>query len=278
MEQKQLITIAPGNYESALRENIKLENEQADLAVKTAEKLVIKNDQQLKDAKEDFTIIRGRIRDLEDRRTSIVAPINAAVKAINDLFRIPADKLAKAKLATEQKVVAYERQKEEERLAEERRLREEAEREERKRREEKERQEREWREKEAKAKAEAEEKARKAQEATNAKEKARLEAEAEKARQIADKAKEKADSRAIEASEVFVAPKTVEKVAVKVAGTRQVERWFAQVIDESKIPDTFAGRSLWKIDESALNELAKSLKTRDCPIPGVRFYSESKLS
>ena len=275
MEQKQLVTVSPGNYEAQLRENIKVETEQADLALRSAEKLVIKDDGKLKEAKEDTVIIRNRIGDLEDKRKGIVSPLNMAVKAINELFKGPADKFSRAKYALETKVAEYEREKEQRRLAEEKRLREEAEREERKKREEKERQEREWREKEAKAKREAEEAERKAKEATNAKARAEAEEKARKAREEAAKAAAKAADRAVEAAEVVVIPKTVETEEVKVSGFRKkTVKWYAKVINPSQVPQEYAGRKLWMIDEKALNDLATALKTPDCPIPGVRFYSE----
>jgi DNA repair exonuclease SbcCD ATPase subunit len=275
MENKQLINVTPVNYEKAVQEFTQEESKAADLCLMDARKMVIKNDEDCKTAMESFVIARNRINDLEGKRTSITGPLGDVVKKINDLFRSPADKLKEARDTYNNKATAYRREQEEKRLEAERQARLKAEAEEKRKREEKERQEREWRAKEAKAKEEAAALARKAANERNEANRADMEAQAEKALQEAAKAQEKANERAQQAAEVFVAPKVVEKTEVKVAGFRAKSvKWYAKVINPAQVPAEFAGRKLWVVDEKALNDLATALKTGECPIPGVRFYSE----
>lgn len=276
MVEKQLITVTPTNYSKAIEEFTKEESKAADLSLSDARGLVIKTEDQCKLAMESFVIARNRVNTLEEKRTSVTGPLGDVVKAINDLFRTPADKLKEARDLYNKKAVAWRREQEELRLAEEKRLREVAEREERRIREEKEAQERAWREKEAKAKREQEEAERRLKAAKTAEARAKAEEEAERARKAAQVAQDKANERAQQAATVFVAPKTVEKPDIKVAGFRSKPvKWYAKVINPALIPAEYAGRKLWVVDEKALNELATCLKTNESPIPGVRFYTES---
>ena len=277
--EKQLIKVAPPAYEKpmqAVRDFTEQEAQAANLALLDAQKLVVKTDEQCKTAMESFVMARDRINALEDNRKSVTGPLNGLVGTINDLFRVPSDKLKQARDLYNKKAVDYKREQEAKREEEERQARLKAEAEERRKREEKEAQERAWREKEAKAKAEAEAAERKAREAKNDKDRAAAEAVAAKARSDAEKAAEKANPRAQEAAEVVVAPEPTKVVeAPKVAGFRSKSvKWYAKVVDPTQVPQNYGGRQLWVIDQKALDALATALKTKDCPIPGVRFYSE----
>ncbi len=101
-------------------------------------------------AAEELQAIKRRAKEIEAQRTGITGPINTALKAINDLFRGPADLLARAEEALKRKMLGW--QEEQERLAtQERRKAEEAAAAERKRLEE----EAAARQREAQAQAEA---------------------------------------------------------------------------------------------------------------------------
>lgn len=76
-------------------------------------------------AAEELQAIKSRANALEAQRTGIAGPINKALKAINDLFRGPADMLAQGETALKRKMLAWTA--EQERIAaEERRRAEEA--------------------------------------------------------------------------------------------------------------------------------------------------------
>ena len=76
-------------------------------------------------AADELKAIKARINGLEDQRTGITGPINAALKAINTLFRGPADVLVQAESTLKRKMLAW--QSDQERIAAEaRRVAEEA--------------------------------------------------------------------------------------------------------------------------------------------------------
>jgi hypothetical protein len=269
-KEMQLVKVAPPAYEKpmqAIRDFMEEERASADLALTDALKLVVKNDEQCKTAMESFVMARNRINSLEENRKSVTGPLNGLISTINDLFRAPSDKLKQARDLYNKKAVDYKCEEEAKREEEECKSREKAEAEEKRKRDEKERQEREWRNK-----GEAfmeEEKAFRKQGKKD---------EADVALKKANECFEKANMRAQQASEVYVAPKVTKATkaeAPKVAGFRAKSvKWYAKVINPIEVPMSYGGRRLWVIDEKALNDLATALKTADCPIPGVRFYSE----
>lgn len=76
-------------------------------------------------AADELRVIKTRIAALEDQRTGITGPINAALKAINNLFRGPAEVLGQAESMLKRKMLGW--QAEQERIAAEaRRVAEEA--------------------------------------------------------------------------------------------------------------------------------------------------------
>lgn len=76
-------------------------------------------------AAEELQAIKGRSKKLEEQRTSITGPINAALKAVNDLFRGPAQLLAQGEQLLKSKLLAYD-QEQQRIAAEQRRAAEEA--------------------------------------------------------------------------------------------------------------------------------------------------------
>jgi len=51
--------------------------------------------------------VKGRIKALEDRRTKITKPMNAALREVNDLFREPRSKLEEAERLIKGKIAGY---------------------------------------------------------------------------------------------------------------------------------------------------------------------------
>lgn len=75
-------------------------------------------------AADELRAIKTRASAIEAQRTGITGPINKALKAINDLFRGPAELLERAESLLKGKMIAYDR--EQERIAAETRQRAEA--------------------------------------------------------------------------------------------------------------------------------------------------------
>jgi hypothetical protein len=178
----------------------------------------------------DLARVKGMQKKLEETRTGITGPMNAALKKVNDFFRGPAEKLAGIERTIKAKLGGYHEAQEKLRLEEQRKVDETA-------RKERERLEAIARETERKAreKAEAERKAAdEAAAAGRAEEAARLR---EKAQATEQKAAEKAatfDERAA----TVVAP-VISREAPKVAGLQMREVWEYQIVDASKINPAF---------------------------------------
>jgi colicin import membrane protein len=63
-------------------------------------------------AAEELQAIKRRANMIEEQRTGITGPINKALKAINDLFRGPADLLAQGEQILKTKMLAWDREQE----------------------------------------------------------------------------------------------------------------------------------------------------------------------
>lgn len=61
-------------------------------------------------AADELIALKSKSKALEDKRTGITGPINSALRAINDLFRVPAQLLANAETLLKQKMLAYEQE------------------------------------------------------------------------------------------------------------------------------------------------------------------------
>lgn len=70
-------------------------------------------------AAEELQAVKARSKKLEEQRTAITGPINAALKAVNDLFRQPAQILGQAESMIKSKLLAFDQ--EQQRLAAEQR-------------------------------------------------------------------------------------------------------------------------------------------------------------
>lgn len=96
----------------------------ADAAMRMAESFTIVDPEDYTMAAEELRSIKGKIKSLEEKRTSITGPLTRAHKAVMDLFRGPMDRLVAAEVALKSSMIAFDNKKE----AEERVAREQAER------------------------------------------------------------------------------------------------------------------------------------------------------
>lgn len=213
-------------------------------------------------ASEDLKTIKGLQKQVEDKRTAITEPLNKALKAVNDLFRAPAQWLKDAEDTRKRQMLTW-RQDQERKAAEEQRRQEEIARKERER----------LAAQAAEAERKAAEKAaaeRRAAEvaaaAGHAAEAAKLQ-EAARAREAAAAAKAEA-IRAHAAS--VVAPLVVADIP-KIAGQHTVETWKFEV-DETLLPKEFMVADMKKI-----GAIVRALKGQT-NIPGVTVLRGETLA
>jgi hypothetical protein len=102
-------------------------NAEAASAVSFLDRFVITEQAHFETAADQLKGIKAKAKTLEERRTAITGPLNAAVKAVNDLFRAPAEALTKAEGVLKGKMLTWTQ--EQQRIADERtrKAREEAE-------------------------------------------------------------------------------------------------------------------------------------------------------
>lgn len=229
----------------------------------TAAGFAVRTADQYTAAGDELKRVKTAQKRLDDVRRSITRPIDAAKKAVMDLFREPEAKLAAAETGLKAAMVSYANEQERIRQEEQRRLEDIARRE---------------REKLAAQAAEAERKAREKAEAERQaaeaaaaagrhEEAAKL---AAKAAAIEERAASKADALQLRAATV-VAP-VVQSEAPKVAGTSTREDWRFEITDPSAVP-----REYLLVDEAKLGRIVRALKA-DATIPGVRVYSVRVLA
>lgn len=97
----------------------------ASSALRMAQTFVISTDDDYSMAAEELKSVKGKINRMEAMRTSITGPMNKALKAVNDLFRGPAETLAGTESAWKTTMLAYDDAKARQ-AAEERRIAEAA--------------------------------------------------------------------------------------------------------------------------------------------------------
>ena len=103
----------------------------------------------------------------------------------------------------------------------------------------------------------------------------RLLAEAAKAEDEGDLMN--ADINMFFAEAIESAPMIAPQAAVKVSGITTRVNYKAVVVDASKVPVSFNGLELRPINMSALNQLARTFKSTDCPIEGVKFVADTTV-
>lgn len=215
-------------------------------------------------AADELRAVKGRAAKLEEQRTSITGPINAGLKAINNLFRTPADLLAQCERILKSKLIDFDR--EQERIAAElRRKAEEAAALERRRLEE----EAAARQREADALAAA---------AAAAAAKGDQQA-ADLAQANADRANAQSQEAAITAQLVVAAPPAVE--IAKVKGISTSTKVDFEVVDLHSLIKHVAANpqllALVRADEIKLRAYVKGLGTA-CELPGVRVFEDRVMS
>lgn len=233
-------------------------NSRAQSALTMVESMVIDSQETYDLAADELKAIKSKAKTLEDQRTGITGPINKALKAVNDLFRGPAQYLEQAEKIIKTKMLTYSA--EQERIAAEERRKAEA-----LVRAEQERLAREAAAKEAAAKAEAE--------------KLAASGDIEKAAEVQAQAAIEAASLAATA-QVMTAP-VVEVSAAKVSGISTRSVWKAECTDKASLIAFVAANpqflNLLDVNTSALNQMAKAMKDT-MKIPGVRAYEDKTLA
>lgn len=289
-------------------------NKSAENFLASARSIVIDSPEMYQTAVTELQQIKRKSKDLEEQRVGLVAPLNAVVKKINDMFRAPLEFLAQAESTIKGAMITFDR--EQERIAaENRRKAEEAAAKERARLQ------AEAAAAEAKAKAEedrlraeAQAAERKAAEARAEEDRIRAEAEAaaragDKARadqleaearaqsaaaQAADIAAAKADSKADskgeevraeelrgQAAMVQASPVAVATATPKISGIAGKTKWKGEVKDKMALIRFVAANpqfeGLVDANESAINKMASALK-QAMVVDGVRVYEERQIA
>lgn len=73
--------------------------------------LVIRDDAQQEQVAEVLRRVKARYREIEDKRKEITVPLNAALRAVNDLFRPPRERFEALERMLKDKIAAYLREK-----------------------------------------------------------------------------------------------------------------------------------------------------------------------
>jgi len=69
--------------------------------------LVVKTPEQYLEAADRLKQVKAAQKKLDETRTAITGPMNAALKAVGNLFRLPGDRLARAERAIKDKLTGY---------------------------------------------------------------------------------------------------------------------------------------------------------------------------
>ena len=252
---------------------------QAQAALTSAQDLTIDSPTMYELASDELKNIKGLQKTVEEKRTAITGPLNAALKAVNDLFRAPKEYLEQAEAACKRSMIAYTT--EQERIAAEaRRVAEEAARAER-----------------ARLAAEQAEQERIAREAAEASARAQREAEAaaaagdhEAAAAAQEQARQQAEAAQAAQAEAQAAAVTAEVVSVmptvaapaKVVGISGRVNYAAQVDDLMTLVKAVAeGKAPIQCiaaDEKFLGAQARAFKKAGPLYPGVECIAERGLA
>lgn len=241
----------------------------AETGAKTAELITITNAEDRQFAIEEIQALKEAEDRLEAKRTAITGPMNAALKAINALFKPASEALIAAQSVIKRKVVAFDT--EQARIAAASRAKAEAE----------------AREAQRKAAAEAaakaaeaeaaarvlQEQAQAAADAGNLESAAILDLEAATVQQEA--------TQAVAQAHVATYAPTVAYTAPAKTGTATREVWKAELTNLHELVKHVAAHpehiNLLSFDQSAGNTLAKALKN-GLNVPGLRATMETSLA
>jgi hypothetical protein len=204
---------------------------------------------------DDLKRVKAAQKKLEDTRTSITGPMNAALKKVNDFFRAPATLLERAERTIKASLGSYAEEQERKRREEQRQAEERAAAERRK-----------AEEKAAAERRKADEEAAELRRKAEAEAAAGRASEAAKLAARADARVEKAESKAQgfeQHAQTIVAP-VIQREAPKVAGLQMRDVWEFEIVDASKIPAAFL-----MPDEKKIGQLVRNLKGDAAAILGA---------
>lgn len=223
-------------------------------------------------AAQDLTKIKGLQKSLDTARKSITQPIDAAKKAVMDLFRAPTTYLDQAEAVIKDAITKYDRAEQQRRIAEQARLEEAA-------RQERARLEAEAAARAAAAAAEAQEIQRKAEEAAaagNVEAAARLNAEAES--RVEQGA---AEVETLQQTATLVTAPVAVPTTIKTQGVSTRKVWKAEVSDKLALIRYVAEHpeyiGLLDANMPAINKIALALKA-NCPLAGVRVFEDDVIA
>jgi hypothetical protein len=222
-------------------------------------------------AVQDLTKVKTLQKDLDNKRKAITQPIDAAKKAVMDLFRSPTTYLEQAEVLLKNAIQKFDRAEEQRRIAEQAKLEEAA-------RQERARLEAEAAAREAAAQAEAQRIQQQAEQAAAAgkvEEAARLNAEAES--RVEQGAAEVATLQ--QTATLITAPIATAAPLTKGVSARKV--WKAEISDKLALIRYVAEHpeyvDLLDANMPAINKIALALKA-NCPLAGVRVFEDSVLA
>ncbi|NMV36955.1 hypothetical protein [Ralstonia insidiosa] len=264
MDTKPLVNLQVPQPEQALFK-------QANSALEMAKAYTIDSPQVRDLAARELTKIKGLQKDVDTKRKSITQPIDAAKKAVMDLFRAPTDYLEQAEVLLKKAIQTYDREQERKRIEEQARAEELA-------RQERARMEAEAAAAEAAAQAEAQAIQRQAEQAAAAGDveaAARLNAEAES--RVEQGAAEAATLQ--QTATLITAPVVASIQQTKGVSTRTV--WKAEITDKLALIRYVAEHpeyvDLLDGNMPAINKIALALK-KNCPLAGVRVFEDSVIA
>lgn len=241
-------------------------------ALSTAKSYVIDSPEMYELAADELQQIKALQKNVETQRTAITGPMNAALKAVNALFKAPGDWLDEAEKILKRSMLSFQ-QEEERKRREAQRIADEA---------------------------AAKERARIAAEAAAAQ--ARADAEAEELRKQAEQAKQTGDVETAARLE-SQAESRVEEGAVAVQELAQTKELISAPTATVAVPKVrgLSTRKVWKVEITdklafvryivahpeylelveanvpALNKIGLALK-QACPIDGVRVFEDEQLA
>jgi len=100
----------------------------SEVMLTNAQTMTVTNQPEYEHAAEFLKIIKGKIVELEEMRKVITKPLDAAKRAVMDLFRDPAEKLAKAEMCAKNAMLTHIRRQDAAQAEEQRRAQAEADR------------------------------------------------------------------------------------------------------------------------------------------------------
>lgn len=247
-------------------------NTNAERKLAAARSIIIDSPDMYEISASELTAIKKRAKELEEQRTSIVKPLNEAVKNINAMFKTPLEFLSEAESVIKKAMLGYDQEQEKKRRAEQAALEAKA-AEERRKQNELAAQVR------AKAEAEAEANRKAADEARQAGDSAKAAQLEVRADAVVEKAEYKAANASLEAEMTIATVTQIQPTSVKGISTKTL--WKAEITNKMELIKFVAENpqyiNLLDGNTSAINSLAKSLKGA-MQVSGIRVYEEKILA